>query len=60
MVSLPGVGFGESDELSNGLGRNQWIHHHDEGIAHDANHGRDFADKIEVELVVERRINRIE
>jgi hypothetical protein len=31
-----------------------------EGIAHDASHGRDFADKIEVELVVERLVNRIE
>ena len=59
-VELARIGFGVGDELGNGLGRNRWIDHHDKGIAHDARDGRDIADKVEVELVVERRVDRIE
>src|SRR6516164_5918906 len=35
------------------------MHHHDEGVANDARDRRDVADEIEVELFVERRVDRV-
>src|SRR5262245_5584795 len=35
------------------------MYHHDEGCANDASDRRDVADEIEIELVVERRIDRV-
>src|SRR5262249_35324310 len=35
------------------------MYHHDEGCANDASDWRDVADEIEIELVVERRIDRV-
>ena len=58
-VDLARVGLGVGDELGNGLGRNRRIHLHDVGHAHDARDRRDVADEIEIELVVERRVDRV-
>ena len=58
-VDLARIGLGVGDELGNGLGRNRWIHHHDIGRADDAGDRRDVADEIEIELVVERRVDRV-
>ena len=41
------------------LGRNRRIYHHDVGAADDARDRRDVADEIEIELVVERRVDRV-
>src|SRR5262249_29106140 len=43
----------------NRLGWNRWMDHHNLGKADDARDGRDVADKIEIELFVERRIDRV-
>src|SRR6476661_4262825 len=56
---LAGIGFGMGDELGDGLGRNRWINHHEAGLATNAGDRRDVADKIETELVVERRIDHM-
>ena len=58
-VDLAGIGFGIGDELGNRLGRNRWIDLHDDGHADDARDRRDVADEIEIELVVERRVDRV-
>ena len=58
-VDLARIGLGIGDELGNRLGRNRWIDHHDEGRADDARDRRDVADEIEIELVVERRVDRV-
>ena len=58
-VDLARIGLGIGDELGNGLGRNRWIDHHDIGHADDACDRRDVADEIEIELVVERRVDRV-
>ena len=58
-VDLARIGLGVGDELGNGLGRNRWIDHHDNGNAADARDRRDVADEIEIELVVERRVDRV-
>src|SRR5262249_56537762 len=56
---LAGIGLGISDELGNRFGRNRWIYYHDEGVADDAGDWRDVAEKNEIELVVERRVDRV-
>jgi hypothetical protein len=35
MLILPGWALAIGDELGNRIGWNRWIHHHDEGPAHD-------------------------
>src|SRR5215216_722596 len=35
------------------------MYHHDKGTAHEARDGRDVADEIEIQFVVERRIDRV-
>src|SRR6516165_11997478 len=54
-----GIGLGISDELGNRFGRNRRIYYHDEGVADDAGDWRDVAEKHEIELVVERRVDRV-
>src|SRR6516162_1617176 len=56
---LAGIGLGISDELGNRFGRNRWIYYHDEGEADDAGDWRDVPEKNEIELVVERRVDRV-
>ena len=56
---LARIGLGIGDELGNRLGRNRRIYHHDKGAADEARDRRDVADEIEIEFVVERRIDRV-
>src|SRR5262245_37759817 len=56
---LARIGLGIDDELGDRIGWNRWIDHHDLGKADNARDGRDVADKIEIELFVERRIDRV-
>src|SRR5262245_23443997 len=57
-IDLAGVGLDVDDEVRNGFHRHGWVRH-DKGRANDARGGRDVADKIEIELVVERRADRV-
>src|SRR5262249_116815 len=58
-LDLAGIGFGMGDELGNRLDRHGWIHLHDKGLAMNARDRRDVADQVEIELVVERGVDRI-
>src|ERR1700680_146348 len=53
------IGHCVGDELENRVGRNGWVHLHDEGHAGNACNRRDVADEIEIKIVVERRIDRV-
>src|SRR5712671_4304010 len=59
-VDLAWIGLGVINELGNGLCRKRWIYEHDEGRAEDARDWRYVTDEIEIELVVECRVDRIE
>src|SRR5215831_4817003 len=56
---LARIGFGVRDELRNRLGRNGWVHQHDVGVDNNAGDRSDIANEIEIELVVQRRVNRV-
>src|SRR6476620_3014342 len=56
-VGFARVGLGVSNELGNGLGRNRWIEHHDQWHTDDARDWGDVADEIEIEFVIQRRVN---
>src|SRR5215813_4369962 len=58
-IDLARVRLGIGDELGDGFGWNRGINHHDFGHAHDARNRRDVADDIEIELVIERRVDRV-
>src|SRR4051812_38873617 len=58
-VELARMCLGMGDELRNGLGRNRWIHQHDKGLTRDPRDWRNVADEVEVELLVERGIDRV-
>src|SRR6516225_11228573 len=51
---LARIGLGMGDKLGNRLGRNRWMHHHDEGVAADSCDRRDVTDEIEIELLIDR------
>jgi hypothetical protein len=53
------IGFHVADELRDGLRRKRRVHLHDKGKADDTRDRRDVADKVEIELVVERGVDRI-
>src|SRR5215471_16564113 len=53
------VGLGMGNELRNGLGGKRWIYQHYKRNAEEARDRRDVADEIEIELVVERRVDRV-
>src|SRR5262249_29225021 len=59
ILTLPGFALAIGDKLGNRLGRNRWMRHHDEGVAADSCDRRDVANEIEIELVVERRVDRV-
>src|SRR5262245_3050342 len=59
-MDLARICLGIGDELGNRLGRNRRVHHHDGGISDDARDGRNVADEIVVELVVQCRVDRVE
>src|SRR5262245_63214355 len=50
-VNLAYISLGIGDELGNGLGRNRWGNHHDQGFPRDARDRRDVTDEIKIELV---------
>src|SRR5262245_62828595 len=52
MLTLPGLALA-CDELGNRLGRNGRVYLHDVGRADDACNGRDVAQEIEIELLVQ-------
>ena len=56
-VDLAGIALGIGDEFGNRLGRNRWIHQHDNGLADKARDRRDVSDEIEIELVIERGVD---
>ena len=58
-VDLARIGLGIGDELRDRFGRKRRHHDHDVGIAADAGDRRDVADEIVIQLVVERRIDRV-
>jgi len=58
-VDLARICLGIGDELWNRFGRNRRMYRHDVWVANDASDGRDVADEIEIELVVERRVDRV-
>src|SRR5262249_22541997 len=58
-VDLGRMCLGIGDELRNGLGRERGIDHHEKGNNADTRNGRNIADEIEVEIVVDRRIDRV-
>ena len=58
-IDLARIGLGVGNKLGNRLGRKRWIYHHDGGLAANARDRRDVANEIEIELVVERRVDRV-
>ena len=58
-VDLAGIGFGIADEFRNRLGRNRRIDQNDLRHPDDACDRRDVADEVEIELLVERRVDGI-
>src|SRR5262249_62363635 len=51
--------FGVANELWNTFGRKQWINCHDKRDIANACDGRDVADEIEFEILVERGVYRV-
>src|SRR5215510_15578163 len=58
-TDLARIGLGVRRELGNRRVGNRWTYHYDEGEANDARDGRDVAQKNEIKLVVEGRIDRV-
>src|SRR6478672_6501427 len=58
-VDLPRVSLRICDELWRRLGRKRWMRQHHEGLAVNARDRRYVADEIEIELVVERRVDSV-
>jgi hypothetical protein len=58
-VDLTRIGLGVSDQFGNGLRWERRVHHQDSRSAINARDRRDVADEIEIELVVERRVVRV-
>jgi hypothetical protein len=58
-TDLARIGLGVGRELGNRLGRHRGIDHHHEGEADEASDRRDVAQEHEIELVVERRVDRV-
>src|SRR5262249_48921232 len=56
---LARIGLGVGDELGDRLGWNGWVDHDDIRGAANARDRRYFADEIEIELLVERRVHRV-
>jgi hypothetical protein len=58
-VDLAWIGFRVGDELGKRFDRKRWIDDHNIGRAHDAGNGRDVVDEIEIELAVQRCVDRV-
>src|SRR5258705_11154394 len=58
-IDLSWVCLGIGDEFGTGFGRKRWMHSHDVWDTADAGDWNNVADKIEVELLVESRVDRV-
>jgi hypothetical protein len=58
-VDFARIGFGIGNELGNRLGRKRGVYLNENGLTDNAGDRRNVTDKIEIELVVERRARRI-
>ena len=58
-AELARICLGVGDELRNSCGRNRWVHHHDAGHDDNAGDRRDVTDEMEIQLVIERRVDRL-
>src|SRR5262245_53787784 len=58
-IDLARISLGVGNKLGNRLGRKRWIHQHDGSLAANACDWRNVAYEIEIELVVERRVDRV-
>src|SRR5262245_45814898 len=58
-VDLARISLGISDELGDRFGGNRWMHQRDVGYDHNAGDRRYVPDEIEIEHVVERRVDRV-
>ena len=58
-AELARIRLGVSDEFGNRLRRKRWVDLQGESLATDTRNLRDVADEIEVELFVERSVDRI-
>jgi hypothetical protein len=58
-AELARIGLGIGDELQNRLGRNRRVHLQDVGHADHAGNRCDVANEIEIELFVQRRVDRV-
>jgi len=58
-AELARIRLGVGDELRNCCGRNRWVHHHDVGRDNNAGDRRDVTDEMEIQFVVERRVDRL-
>src|SRR6516225_11821392 len=58
-VDLAGIDFGIGDEFGDRLDWHRGIHLYDKRVASNACNRRDVADKIELEIFVERRVTRV-
>jgi hypothetical protein len=56
-IDLARIGLGIGNELWDRLCRKRWIYQHYKRPADDARDRRDVADEVEIELVVERRVD---
>src|SRR5262245_65697945 len=59
IANLARIGFRVGDEFRNRLGWNRWRHYHYQRLAANARDRRDIAEEIEIEFVVESRIDRV-
>src|SRR5262252_7454922 len=59
-IDLTGIGLGISDQPGNGLRWERRVHHQDPWSAAQARDRREVADKIEAEVVVQGRVERID
>jgi hypothetical protein len=57
-IDLARIGLGTGDELGNRLSWNRWIDHHHQRPADDTCNRCDVTDEVEVELLVEGRVDR--
>jgi hypothetical protein len=59
MVILQRIYLSVGDKLRNRLGGERWVHHHDIGYAANARDRYDVTQEIEIQFVVERRVDGI-
>src|SRR5262245_31499754 len=58
-IDFARLGLGISGKFGNRFGRDRWIYYHDHRKADEARDRRDIAEKNEIKLLVERRVDRV-